>query len=140
MTNQLPNNKGEWREKLTAEQYKVLREKGTEAPGSGKYNHFDKKGMFRCAACREPLFSSDTKYDSGSGWPSFYAPAKEDKVENVPDKSLGMERMEARCRKCGSHLGHVFNDGPKPTGKRYCINSLALDFKEDADESQQDAD
>ncbi len=120
----------EWRAKLTQEQFEVLRKKGTERPGSGKWLKNKKTGMYTCAACGNELFPSDAKFESGTGWPSFYDVAKNDSVELKEDKSGSMNRVEVICRKCGGHLGHVFPDGPKPTGKRYCINSLALDFKE----------
>lgn len=119
----------EWKKELTPEQYNVLREKGTEAPFSGKYYKNKDTGMYLCAACGAELFSSDTKYDSQSGWPSFYAPVGEKNVEMADDSSGGMVRTEVTCGRCGSHLGHVFDDGPQPTGKRFCINSLALDFQ-----------
>ncbi len=121
----------EWETCLTPEQYKVLREKGTELPFTGKYYHFDKTGTYVCAACGNRLFSSDTKYDSGSGWPSFFKPYSEDAVEVKKDLSAGMVRLEILCGKCGSHLGHVFPDGPQPSGLRYCINSLSLNFEEE---------
>jgi peptide-methionine (R)-S-oxide reductase len=119
----------EWRKKLTKDQYKVLREKGTERPFTGKYWDNHKKGTYYCAACGAPLFDSETKFKSDSGWPSFYAPIDEDKIDKKTDKSFGMYRTEVLCKKCGGHLGHVFPDGPKPTGQRYCINSISLDFK-----------
>ncbi len=114
--------------KLSPEQYHILIEKGTEAPFSGKYIHFNGAGKFVCAACGSELFSSETKFDSNCGWPSFYD-AKKDAVEFRDDLSHVMRRTEVVCKKCGGHLGHVFDDGPKPTGKRFCINSLALNFK-----------
>ena len=119
----------DWKKKLTPEQYRVLREKGTEAPFSGKYDqHFD-KGEYHCAACGAKLFDSDTKYDAGCGWPSFFE-ANQTNIETHADTSGGMRRIEVTCKNCGGHLGHVFDDGPKEkTGKRYCINSLSLDFQ-----------
>ena len=119
-----------WKKKLTPEQYRVLREKGTEPAFKGKYVHNKGNGLYVCAACGNPLFSSDTKFDSGSGWPSFYDAVSEGNINLKDDFSHGMRRIEVNCNKCGSHLGHVFGDGPKPTGKRFCINSVSLDFKE----------
>jgi len=120
----------EWKKKLTPEQYHVLREKGTEAAFTGKYWNNHDTGMYECAACGQELFSSDTKFESGSGWPSFDDPVNKEHVELREDTSSGMSRTEVICKNCGSHLGHVFNDGPKETtGLRYCINSCALTFK-----------
>lgn len=126
-----PRTDDEWKKKLTPEQYRVLREKGTEAPFTGTLLNEKGTGDFTCAACGNVVFKSDTKFDSGSGWPSFYDPANTEAVKLVEDSSHGMHRVEVTCANCGSHLGHVFNDAPdQPTGMRFCINSVCLDFKE----------
>jgi peptide-methionine (R)-S-oxide reductase len=118
----------EWRQRLTREQYEVLRGKGTERPFTGRYVHTKEDGVYRCAACGNELFRSDTKFDSGTGWPSFTEPANRENVELHDDTSDGMVRTEVTCKRCGSHLGHVFPDGPGPTGDRYCINSVSLEL------------
>jgi peptide-methionine (R)-S-oxide reductase len=118
----------EWSRQLTPEQYEVLRRQATERPFSGRYVNTKEDGTYRCAGCGAELFSSATKFDSGTGWPSFYRPTEEDNVELKPDHSHGMTRTEVICRRCGGHLGHVFDDGPAPTGLRYCINSCSLDL------------
>ena len=118
----------EWQEELNNEQYRVLRLKGTEMAFSGKYWDSKEKGTYKCAGCGTPLFTSETKFDSGCGWPSFFTPLEENNIEEEVDTTHGMKRTEVLCKNCGGHLGHVFEDGPKPTGLRYCINSVSLDF------------
>jgi peptide-methionine (R)-S-oxide reductase len=126
MTDKMKKTEEEWSKQLTPEQYRVLRQKGTEMPFSGEYETTTTPGLYRCAACGQELFESDAKFDSGCGWPSFFQPAGEDKIDASEDNSHGMRRIEVTCSKCDSHLGHVFPDGPRPTGLRYCINSVSL--------------
>lgn len=121
----------EWKSELTPEQFEICINKGTEPPFSGKYCNTKEEGIYRCVCCNEPLFKSSTKFDSGSGWPSFWEPITDENIEYVSDTSYGMVRTEVNCNKCGAHLGHVFDDGPKPTNLRYCINSISLDFSKD---------
>ncbi|PSP83344.1 peptide-methionine (R)-S-oxide reductase [Halobacteriales archaeon QS_1_68_17] len=130
-TEDLPDSEAEWREQLTDEEYEILRERGTEPKFSGEYLGKAEDGTYVCAGCGTPLFDSETKFDSGSGWPSFYDAIPEN-VGTEIDRRHGMERIEVLCATCGGHLGHVFEDGPDPTGKRYCINSVALDFEDEA--------
>lgn len=120
----------EWKEELTSEQFRVLRLKGTEKPFTGKYWNHEKEGIYKCAGCGRILFESDAKFDAGCGWPSFSSPTEDSNIEENADRSHGMVRTEVLCKNCGGHLGHVFEDGPQPTGLRYCINSAAIDFKE----------
>ncbi len=127
---EIQKSEKEWKEELSKEEYHILREAGTERPGSGEYVEVDSEGVFRCAGCGNALFHTDTKFKSGTGWPSFYQPYEEGSVVKRADNSLGGTRTEVLCAKCGGHLGHVFDDGPEPTGKRYCINSAALDLDE----------
>jgi peptide-methionine (R)-S-oxide reductase len=129
MSPEVNKTEEEWQQELSPEQYQVLRRAGTERPFSGKYVHNHDDGTYRCGGCGAVLFSSGTKFDSGSGWPSFYKPEDEENIERRTDTSHGMARVEVLCKRCGGHLGHVFDDGPNPTGLRYCINSLSLDFE-----------
>lgn len=127
----MPQTESEWKEKLTPEQYQVLRKGGTEHPFTGKYWDSKASGVYRCAGCGEKLFSSDTKYESHSGWPSFFQPLAAEAIDEEDDRAFGMVRTEIRCANCGGHLGHVFDDGPNPTGLRYCVNSASLELDED---------
>lgn len=129
MVEKMEKDEAEWRKILSPEAFRILRKKGTEKPFTGKYyNHYE-KGVYRCKGCGNALFGSETKFKSGSGWPSFHMPISEDKIKTEDDHAFGMVRIELLCAQCGGHLGHVFKDGPPPTGLRYCINSLSLDFE-----------
>ena len=128
MTDKIAKTPEEWKSILTPEQFEVCINKGTESPFTGKYHNSKEKGMYKCVCCGESLFKSDTKFDSGSGWPSFWEALSEGKIEYISDTTFGMVRTEVNCKKCGAHLGHVFDDGPKPTNLRYCINSISLEL------------
>ena len=133
LTFEVNKSKEEWKKILTSEEFHILREKGTERAFTGDYHDSKKKGIYKCAGCGNELFHSDAKFDSGTGWPSYWEPASDKKIAEKADNSLFMRRTEVLCARCGGHLGHVFDDGPRPTGLRYCINSLALDFEEGAE-------